>query len=313
MPLLEKVSVLAAKIETTSGTAESLTAAEAAFNAYDVVFRQGSTVSKREGQGGFGGLTSIIEGYQASIDFKIDAAWDGTSTEPAWADLFLPGCGWVKSGGNQYYPKSEAPGSNVKTLTIGHYVNGTRQLLSGAAGTFRLVCPAGKAAYFEFSFTGIWSGSKTDTAILAPTYPTALPLRFASSTTTYNSVALVVENLTLDSGNTVVLREGTSSASGFTSGIISDRKVMVTGNPEAELTATQDRYGIFVASGEYTLTWDLDGPTNSKITVAAPKAQIESITPGGRNGVQTDEITWSCNRNGSTIDQEASILFTPAS
>lgn len=312
MPILEKVSVLAAKIETSSGTAESLTAAEAAFNAYDVVFSQSVAMSKRQGQGGFAGLTSIAEGYQAKLDFKIDCSWDGTSTEPAWADLFLPGCGWVKSGGNQYYPKSEAPGSNVKTLTIAHYVNGTRQLIYGACGTFRLVCPAGKTAYFEFSFTGIWTG-KTDTAILAPTYPTVLPLRFASSTTTYNSVAMPVENLTLDSGNTVVLREGTSTVTGYTSAIITDRKVMITGNPEAETVATQDRYGLLLASSENILTWDLDGPTNSKITIAAPKAQIETINPGSRNGVQTDEITWSCNRNGSTIDQEASILFTPAS
>lgn len=309
MTLLKRKRVLAAKIETTSGTAETLTAAEAAFNVYDIVTTQEVEMIQREAQGGFAMEAAIAEGRKGKIAFKVDASWDGTSTEPSWADTFLPGCGWVKSG-QVFTPRTELAGSNVKTLTIATYTDGIRKLLHGCAGTFKLVCPTGKVAYFEFEFSGVWGGV-IDAEILAPTYPTAKGLRYANSTTTWNSVALCLENLTLDSGNVVSPRE-CASGEGYHAFMVSNRMVKVTGNPEAKLVAAQDRYGKLLDSSEHALTWDLDGPTNSKITIAAPKAQILSINEGDRNGLLVDEIEWSCNRNGSNLDQEASITFTAA-
>ena len=218
MTLLKRKRVLAAKVEATPGTAESLTATEAAFNCYDIMIQTETELESREGQGSFGMRASVPGGYKGRITFKHDASWDGTATEPSWADTFLPACGWVKSG-QVFTPRTEAPGSNVKTLTIGVYIDGVLKLLRGCAGTFKLNCPSGKAAFLEFDFMGIWQ-SPTDTAILTPTYPTAQPLRFESSTTTWNSVALEVENLTLDSGNTMILRESSGTAAGFSAGLI---------------------------------------------------------------------------------------------
>jgi hypothetical protein len=310
MTLLKRRRVLAASIEATSGTAETLDASDASFNVYNITVSQAVEMQQREGQGGFARIASIAGGHQAKVTFTIDASWDGTATEPAWADTFLPCCGWVKTG-QVYTPRSEAPGANVKTCTINVYTNGIMEQIYGAAGTFKLVCPTGRAAYFEFDFTGIWSG-RSDAAILSPTYPDALPMRYAASTTTWNSVALCLENLTLDSANTIQMRECAANVGGYHAAIITDRQVKVTGNPEAKTVATQDRWGAFLASTESALTWDLDGPTNSKMTIAAPKAQVMNINSGDRNGLLTDEIEWQCNRNGSNVDQEASITFTAA-
>ena len=130
MTLLKRKRVLAAKIESTPGTAEALTTAEAAFNAYDVMIQTETEMEQREGQGSFGMRPSVAGGYKGKVTFKHDAHWDGTATEPAWADTFLPACGWVKSG-QVYTPRTEAPGTNVKTLTIGVYIDGMRKLLRG--------------------------------------------------------------------------------------------------------------------------------------------------------------------------------------
>jgi hypothetical protein len=86
----------------------------------------------------------------------------------------------------------------------------------------------------------------------------------------------------------------------------------VTGNPEAKLIATRDPNGQFLAMTEGALTWGLDGPTNSVLTTAAPKAQIIKVTEGYRNKLVTDEIEWQLNRNDSTQDQEFSFTFTAA-
>jgi len=310
MTLLKRKRVLAAKIETTPGTAEALTAAEASYNCYEIAIQHEIETEAREGQASFGMRASTPGGFKGKVTFKHDASWDGTATEPSWADTFLPACGWVKSG-QVFTPRTEAPGANVKTITIAVYIDGKRKTLRGCVGTFKANCMSGKTVVFEFEFIGIWD-SPTDVAILAPTYPTASPLRFASSVTTWNSVDLAVESMVLDSGNSMLLREDSSDISGFKAGLISNRVVKITGNPEAKLVSVQDRYGKYLDLSEHALTFDIDGPTNSKITIAAPKAQIVAISEADRENMVVDEIEWQANRNGSTADQECSITFTAA-
>jgi hypothetical protein len=309
MTLLKRKRVLAAKIEATPGTAEALTNAEASFNVYNLIAQQEIELETREAQGGFGMLNSVVGGYKGRITFSCDFSWDGTATEPSWADTFLPACGWVKSG-QVFTPRTEDVGTNVKTLTIAIYQDGVRKILAGAVGNFQLVCPTGRTAVCNFDFQGIWQ-EPTALSILAPTYPTAKGLRYASSTTTWASNALCLENITLDSGNTIVMKECGSTVSGYDHGLITNRVVTVTGNPEASV-ARLDRYTGFVAMTEDALTWSLDGPTNAVAVLAAPKAQIVAITEADRNMIVTDEITWQCNRNGSNIDQEISLTFTAA-
>jgi hypothetical protein len=311
MTLLRKRMLLAAEIETTPGTAETLAAADATFNCYNVTFQQNVAFEERQAPAAFGRNQSVPGARSGTISFSVDASWDGTATEPTWADTFLPACGWVKSS-QVFTPRTESPGTNVKTLTMAVYNDGIRWLMTGAAGTFTLVCPTGRSAVFNFTFNGIWSAT-ADVAMLSPTYATALPLRFANSVTQWNSVDLCLENITLDSGNVVTGIECADNDSGFEYFMVTDRRVSVTANPLTKLVAGQDRYNKLLDMSEHALTWDLDGPTTSKMTFAAPKAQIVSINPGDRNGTTIDEIEWQCNRNGSTIDQEASITFTAAS
>ena len=64
MPLLKRRRVLAAKVEATSGTAETLTSAEGAFNAYDVMIQPEIDKEPREIQGSFGSLAAVPGGYR---------------------------------------------------------------------------------------------------------------------------------------------------------------------------------------------------------------------------------------------------------
>lgn len=312
MALLKRKRVLAAKIETTSGTAIALTGADASFNAYDVMIQPEIAFDGREGQGSFGPIASVPGAYKGKATFKTDCGWDGTLTEPTWADTFLPACGWVKSANAAisqiFSPRSEAPGTNVKTLTIGCYIDGIFKSISGAAGTFKMVNPTGKMAHIEWEFSGVWI-APTAVAILAPTYPTALPLRYANSTTTWNSVALCLENITLDAGNEVFMRE-CAAGNGYEAALIVDRVVKVTGNPEMVTIATQDRYAQLLAMTEGVLTWSLDGPLTSLLTISAPKAQIVNNQEGDRNKIITDELEWQCNQNASAVDGDITMTFT---
>lgn len=310
MPLLRRRRVLAAKIETTIGTAESLTASDAAFNVYNPMIQANITMEDREGQGGFGYLSSIAGARGGTATFRTMLEWDGTATEPAWADTFFPACGWVKTL-QTFNPTSQEPGTNVKTLTIALFEDGVRKILTGCMGTFVVTLPTGRPGYIDWTFTGVWQ-APTDVAILTPTYPTATPLRYAGGLAEWNDVNLCVESAVIDAGNEVILRECPTTAAGYISALVTNRRPRITVNPEAVTVATQNRWAEWLASGEYALELDIDGPSTSVLSFDAPKAQVINLQEGDRNGMVTDEIEFACNKNGATHDQELQIVFTNA-
>lgn len=312
MPKLKKIRTLAAKIETTIGTAESLTSAEGAYNAYNIMFQPAITKTQREGSGSFNRLTSISEGQLATITFRTDLAWDGTSTEPAIFSVLMPCCGWTEST-NVWKPKSEAPGSNVKTCTMGVYVDGVLKTIKGAVGTWTMVMVAGQIIFIDWSFTGVYV-EPTDTSIIAPTYPTDAPLRFASATAcSFNSVALKTQNMTIAANNEITPLESPLTASGYSSCVIVDRLPTIVCNPEMESVATQNRHNIFTDALAYALQVTLDGPGNGTLGITAPKAEIANIQEGERGKIVTDELTLNCTKNGATQNEELYFTFTPAS
>jgi hypothetical protein len=310
MALIYRKRVFGAKIETTPGTAESMAGTEASFDAWDYVIQNEPEMVEVMGQGGFGRKPSVPGAYVGKVDFKTHMGWDGTATEPSWADTLLPMCGYVKSS-QVFKPKTAYPGTDVKTGTLAVWNDGKLRILKGCMGTFKIVAPSGKMAVIEWSFSGVWV-PETDVAIVAPTYPTAKALRHANSTSTWNSIALCYSTITYDAGNVVTAVE-CPSGEGIAMYIVSDRNSKVTVDPEAKLVATQDRNGMLLAMTEAALTYDIDGPTNSVITIAAPKAQLLKTVETERNGLTVDQMELQLNKNVSAVDEESSITFTAAS
>lgn len=309
MPLLKRKRVLAAKVETVIGTPVSLAAADAAMNVFNPMIQATIEMEEREGQGSFNYLTSVPAGRIGTATFRTYWEWDGTATLPKSAELFLPACGWVKTGG-VFTPRSEAPGTNVKTLTMACYVDGVLKQIAGAVGKFTLTLPTGKTAYFDWEFQGVLLDAPTDLAMLAPTYPTVKPLRFAGGFAKWNAVNLCVSSVVIDSGNEIVMRECPTTDAGYISGIITNRKPKITADPEAVTVASQDRWGAWLAQTEYALALDMAGPGGSTVSIDVPKAQILNIQEADRGKLVTDQLEFAANKNGATHDQELSITFT---
>ncbi len=311
MPLLKAIRTLAAKVETTIGTAISLSASDGVFNAYDLEIQPSIEFNKRQAQGSFDNLKAVAGARKGTATFKTDIEWDGTSTLPPWATVLLPACGYVESS-QVFTPRSEGPGSNVKTLTIGAYIDGKFKSIAGAVGSFKLVCPSGEQCMIEWEFDGVWQ-AETDVALISPTYPTADPIRFASAVCTYGGTGLKVENVTVDAGNQKIMRQDPTTDAGYISGLVVNRTPMIEANPEATLVATDDMYGDLIGMTEAAFALTLDGPapvaSTSTIAISAPKAQIVSSTEGERDGMVIDEIQWDCNKNGANKDQDVSITF----
>jgi hypothetical protein len=306
--LLKKKRVLGVKTESTVGTAETLAAADCTINAYNVVVQPDIAVDQREGQGGFGRLASITGPRMGKATFSVDFAYAGAAAVPTWASTLLPACGMVLSTAT-FYPRTEVPGSNVKTLTIGAFGDGKLKQIYGAVGNAKFNFNVGKMITVDFEFSGVYS-DESDTAIPSSiNYVNTLPLRYAGGATTWDAVSLFLQSATLDLRNVITPREQSTTAAGVHSFVITDRNPMVKANPESKLVATQARYTQLTAHSESTLSFTIAGPTTSTVVISAPKAQIVALPEGDRGGIVTDEIEWQLNKNVDTADQEFSIAF----
>jgi len=305
MPLLKRRSVFAAKVETTIGTAESLTGAEGVYNAMNVMIQPNITVDEREGQGGFNYLAGVPGIRSGTATFTTEMSFDGTDV-PTWASVLLPACGWVASS-QVFSPSSVGPGSTVKTLTIGAYIDGMYRVLSGCMGTFKVNLPTGKMASIDWTFQGKWT-NPTDVAIIAPTYPTALPRRFAEGSLAFNSVNMCVSSTTIDAGNEVILRECAGDITGIVSALVVNRKPTITADPEMVLVATQDRHSLWLTPTPASLVATIGTSGTGTIVFTASKAQLTNIQQGERSGLLTDALSWTATK-GATADTELVISF----
>lgn len=304
-----KVSVVAAKIETTVGTAESLAAADADYIVYGFRINPDIPFQERPGQGSMSRHAGVPGARGGSVTFSIDLTPGSTTTPPQWASAFLPACGWVATAG-VFSPQTNPPGSGgVKTLTIAHYQMGRKKVLAGAMGTFRIVATAGQKVMIEFTFTGVWQAPADVTILSSITYPSDSPLRFAAASAfTFHSYAAKVQQVTVDCGNVVRLREDANNATGYISAVIEDRAVTGTLNPEAVLVGTKDWHAIWVARTEAAMDLTLGDGTNT-VSLDAPKAQITNVQESDRNGLFVEDITFACNRSAAAGDDELTITF----
>lgn len=307
MPLLKKVSVLAAKIETTIGTAISLSGTDATFNVYNASIVPNIQMTDREGQGAFSKLSSVLGQQTGTCTFSTDLIM-GTA-ESAWSSTFLPACGLGKSS-TTYSCKSEAPGSTVKTLTMAHYVNGVIRRIRGAVGTFTISCLAGQKITLDFTFQGVYDSFEAG-AILAPTLATNEALRWAASTTTIAGTAVAASSLTFDLGNVISPLESQAVDEGVKNFIITDRRPTLSIDPEADTSNSISRYGLWTVWPHVAaIAWDSNtSGDGGKWAFSVPAGQILNQQPGERSGIETEQLSFLATKS-SALNDEFSMTYT---
>lgn len=314
MPLIMRRRILAASVEATPGTAETLDATDAAFNAFDVVINPVVNFASRQGQSALSSRTGVPGAEAAEISFFVELTSDGSQASPAWAAALLSGCGMQEALDVWTFDSRppEASGSNANTLTIGVYEDGVLKQMAGAMGNGVLMFVDGEAARMEFTFKGKWLAA-TDVALIAPNYPVVSPIRVLGATFTIGGGAMpATQQFSIDLGNDVQMREDNTDATGFHSAVIVARNTVGQFNPEAALVATHDAYGDLLGRTTGALVYNINGGTNNKVQVAAPVLQFTGVQERDRNGLATDEINFQLSRSADAGDDELSVDFSVA-
>ncbi len=302
--MLYRKRILAAKIETTVGTPIALGGADAAMNVFNLVANPTATNEQRMGQGAFGQLYSVVGMQTGQFSFQTEI-YGSTGAAPAWLQTLFAGCGVTYSAG-VFSPRSEAPGANVKTLTLGAYTDGVYKQISGAAGTVTMAAPAGGRLLLDWTFQGRWT-TPTNVSLPTPTYPTNLPAMAKAGTLTVGSWSPCISNLTLDLGNVVTARPCLGSVGGVHSFLVTDRMPVGTIDPISTLVDANPLYTQWINSTEQAFSYAVE-TNDTLITFAAPKFQISNAQEGDRSGQQIDTVTYQFNR-GNAGDSEFTITF----
>lgn len=277
MSLIYRKRLLAAKIETTPGDAIALAAADAAVNVFDLKIVSELALEERLGQGVIDRLPSVIGEVAATITFWVDMF--GASSDPFWFATFLPACS-MPIATHAAIAKHEAVGTNVKTLTLGVYVDGNLNTLRGCHGNVVFRFTAGRRMRAEFTFKGVWV-APSPVALLVPIYPAQTGIICQSSALAFGAWTPQVQELTIDLGNEIVPFYDKRAADGIAYFHGCGPRPKGTMDPLAEAYGTKNLYTELTAGTTSALSMAC-GTAPNKITVAAPKVQWTKVTPDER-------------------------------
>ena len=315
MPLPIKARQLAAKIESTPGTLESLGASDATLVASDIVFGPDFKLFKRNIlTADFDKFAQLVGQQAAGITFKTPLQGaSGAGTAPK-VGTYLKGAGMdetvVASTSVTYGPVS----SGNSNLSLAQYEDdqvgsGLKSPIAGAmARGCRLVGKIGEPTMWEFDFFGKYVAN-TDTAPLSPTLDAIVPPVLLGATFTIDSFAAAITEFSIDFAPSIILRGDITEATGYSSALYMDREPTVSFNPEKTLKATYDWYNKFKTGAQGAFSLSYGSGAGQVITITLPKVQYIQISEADRDGLGVYEITGAVNRD-SVGDDSWSIAFT---
>ena len=312
--ILSNRQIVAAKIEVTEGTAETLAAADANVQILEPA-KWEPNISMFERNLLDVSLSSFkqIPGTRlATISCKVENKGSGTAgTAPALGKL-LKACGFgetvVAVTSVTYAPVSAL--ASIPTLTVAIYQDGVRKQLKGARGNVKYSAKNGEPGVFDFTFIGVYD-AVTDQALLTPTgVETTVPVALLSALFSVASFAAFVSTISFDMGNKLTPRPDINTAAGYISTLLTSRMPKGSFDPELELVAGHDWYGRWLAGTTGVLTWKHPGTAGNISTFSVPVCQYIKINDGDRDGVALAPVEFLMARSAVGGNDEVSLAFT---
>lgn len=312
---------LAAKVETTAGTAESLAAADAGILVEDVRFAPNfPELTRNPLRDSLSTYTSLVGTRTATVTFRAELAGSGTvSTAPAMGK-YLRACGFTETAetAGVVYALTSTD-SSIPTLTMAVYNDNTRWLLYGARGNVSLEGAANQIVYANFSFTGIYSEYDAVASLTGISYQDTIPPVFRAATTTLNFGTAwsnpCYSRWTLDMANTVVLRESAAATSGLTYARIVGRDPGGTFDFDVPSPTMDTAPNVepnlmthWTTPTTGSLAMTIGSTAGNRLAIAAPALQVVSIADVDRDGVSVHDLSYKL-RLSATDDDELTLTF----
>ncbi len=306
--LLTKKNPMLVALESVKGTEVT---ADQPILAYDADMKFDGEFEQRMGTGIIMGNTQpgVINGRSGTCSFSVELR--GTVAAGGMEvglGILFQACGLEKTAEVYQVHSSLA---NQKTVTLDLYQDGKLKTLYGAMGTYTIEGESGGRIMINFEFTGLYK-TPADVAVPGTFTPTASsPMQFQNGVFTIGGTAHPIGKFTLEAGNNVAPKQAIAGPGGILHYRITDYPDAAVGfDPEAQLIADHDFYGILIAGTEAALILTVgDGSTN--ITISCPAIQYKEIPDGDRDGIAIHELTAQCNHT-TTASNDSTIITAAA-
>jgi hypothetical protein len=312
--ILSNRQVLAAKIEVTEGTAETLAAADANAQILEPAkFDPNIAMFERKLLDiSYSNFKQIPGTRLATISFKVENKGSGTAgTAPAIGKL-LKACGFLETvvavTSVTYTPLSAL--ATIPSLTLAVYIDGVRKQIKGARGNVKYSAKSGEPGMFEFTFLGVYDAVSSQALLTPSGVETTVPVALLSATFSVAAFAAFVSTISFDMGNTLAPRADINTAAGYISTLLTARSPKGAFDPELEVIATHDWYGRWLAGTTGALTWRHPGSAGNICVFNVPVCQYIKVSDGDRDGIALAPVEFLMVRNAAAGDDELSIAYT---
>lgn len=213
--------------------------------------------------------------------------------------------------GKAYRPDSTAT-TNSFTAAVMH--DGLRKQIFGSRGdaTFE-VGGTGQIGFCNFTLNGA-AVQPIDQVLFVPVVPSIIPATFVGSAVTVlqgsNSDSLCVDTFSLAIGNTVARRACSGSATGIKSFRITDRRPVLSIDPEVELEAQIDFFTKFGTAAVFGFDAQIGSGALKRTRILCPQVQYTELGNSDREGLSTYSASLLCTKGGHPSgDDEFLIVF----
>jgi hypothetical protein len=277
-PKLTKKRQLAFALETTNGTAASLSGTNAVVPVFNPAMQFATESVERQPEGSLAPIRQGRGARSGTLNFETELFGH------AGIGTLLQACGATATSG-VYAPVSGA----TQTATFGMYQDGLLKTLAGAMGTAKIAFRRGQAPRCQWAFQGIQAG-KSDAALITPTKSTVIAPR-VGGTLTIGGTPYRTDNVDFDLGNVVVLREDVTAATGYRCAYITDRQPRVRLAIESTSVGAKDWLDVYHSSTTVALSMVVGADAGNIWTLTVPTMELASPpTDGDRAGMLTDVL-----------------------
>jgi len=315
--------VVACKFEATEGTAETLSVSQTGILVIDPKIDVDIKMTERPvARATLGTMAAVAGARSARMTFRTELKGTGTTytvnsaSKPAISN-YLEACGYLATYGSGAiaawcFTPTSGTGTSlyIPSLTMCTWEDGVKKQIRGARGNVRFTGNVGEPIYAEFDFLGVLD-TITDEATPTPTYESQIPPVLLSANMSIGNYSAVAGGFTLDSGNTLALRDSINSADGYLSALITQRKISGTMNPEMTTVAAKDWFGTWRASTQQSLIiGNVGSGAGNVIKFSIPKLRLKKVGDTDRNGLAVADLQFDLEE--TTADDEMTLYFLPS-
>lgn len=297
-PYLWKRAQVAAKIEASEGTPETLAAADADIMAENVSVTPEVPYTPREvAAETFSKFCGTVGGPRLMrIGFDVKLAGSGTNDVPASFGKLLRACGIAETINAttdvDYDPATTGNESITLAVKVGDAAGTTGKTyqIHGARGNPRFQFVTNEPGMISFEFLGVYSEPADAALFSGITREQTCPAPLLGGTFTLDADALKFKTFEMDLGNVLTPREAPASAEGVFSVAITDRVVTGSIDPEDEDTTTHNYFAIATGQTQVALALAYGGGAGNNFSLSAGKVQYEIPEPGERDGIAIQNV-----------------------